>query len=140
MINFKYRKGFGFNTVPREAERLKGGEYRTLSIMIRLWIQHAEKNGNKYWLTITLDQLQKELNIGKITLSNHLDTLVNEGFLMRRKGHYNSEKGKKEINRYMFNPIYWEEKQPKPVPYPELDCGADVVREGYSSAKYQLLK
>lgn len=138
MINFRYRKGF--NTVPREAERLKGGEYRTLSIVIRLWVQHAEKKGKKYWLEMSLDQLQKELNIGKITLANHLDTLVNEGFLLRKKGRYNSEKGKKEINRYMFNPIYWEEKQPKPKAYRDFDTGCEVICEGYSSAKYQLLK
>lgn len=122
-----------YNTVPTEAERLKGGEYRTLSIMIRLWSEHAEETGkNKDWLEISLEQLRKDLKIGsKDTIDKHIDTLVDEGFLLKKAGRYNSKKEEREKNCYMLNPIYWQEAQPKPNRYKDFGPGCEVLCEGY---------
>ena len=117
MKNFKYLKRF--NTVPTEAEHLKGGEYRTLSIMIRLWSEYAEEKGkNKNWLVISVSQLRKELGIGSNdTIETHIKTLVEEGFLLKKSGHFNYKKGERDKNCYMLNPVYWEDAQPKSKPY-----------------------
>ena len=135
MANFK------FNMIPDKAfDELTGNEILTLGIIIREWSAMAEEEGkNKGWYFRSISDLMKSTRLSAPTIIKCVDTLVKKCYISKRYNNWLDGKA----NWYQLHESLWEEKQPKPVQYPELDFGGTVITEKthelYDPVKYQMM-
>lgn len=128
MLNFNFNDRYV--CVPLHAvSNLTLAELKLFIVMINQWSSMADETG---WYFRSVRDLCSDADLSYATVCKCLKSLVEKKYLSVK-----DNKRSEYANFYQLHERLW---QPVSKPYSELDCGADIVTEGYfNPVKYQLL-